>query len=36
MIKELKLTPEKEKAILAVEDKYVGERPRNHRQHKEG
>ena len=26
MIKELKLTPEKEKAVLAVEDKYVGER----------
>jgi hypothetical protein len=26
MIKELKLAPEKEKAVLAVEDKYVGER----------
>jgi len=26
IIKELKLAPEKEKAVLAVEDKYVGER----------
>jgi hypothetical protein len=29
MIKELKLAPEKEKAVLAVEDKYVAERKEN-------
>ena len=35
MIKDLKLAPEKEKAILAVKDKYAERAHRPHRQHEE-
>ena len=35
MIKELKLAPEKEKAMLAVEDKYASRAQSNHRRREE-
>ena len=35
IIKELKLAPEKEKAVLAVEDKYAKERKDNRRRREE-
>ena len=35
IIKELKLAPEKEKAMLAVEDKYRQRAERNHRRREE-